>query len=95
MKKSLAFLTVLAVLLFGVAGALAVIPHGHGDDFDHSKHASCPVYQAGLHAPAFALFSAVFAFFLITAARHVSSEPRFFFFTHLTYTSLRAPPITA
>jgi hypothetical protein len=95
MKKLLTIAAIFAIVLLGITGALAVIPHAHGDDFDHSKHQTCPVYQAGLHAPALALFGVVFSLFLAAASRYVSGEPLFFFFTRLTHTSLRAPPVLA
>lgn len=62
MKKFLAVLTVVFILLLGMLGALSVIPHAHENDLDHSKHQSCPVYQFGLHA-----FGAALTVFEITA----------------------------
>ena len=44
----LVVLTVLGVLCLGILGALAVIPHAHGNDLNHSHHKDCPVYQFGL-----------------------------------------------
>ena|SRR3989338_7537991 len=61
MKKLLAVLTVVFILFLGLIGALSVIPHAHGNDFDHSKHQSCPVYQFSLHA-----FGAILTVFKIT-----------------------------
>ena len=49
MKKSLAFLAILSVLVLGAVSALSVVPHAHGNDLDHSKHSSCPIYQISIH----------------------------------------------
>jgi hypothetical protein len=95
MKKFLTLLGIFAILCVSVTGALAVIPHGHGDDLDHSKHAACPVFQAGILSAGFILATAGFAALLDKAARHISIEPSFFFFTRSTYASLRAPPVSA
>ena len=61
-KKVLAVLIVFFVVILALVGALSVIPHAHGKDFDHSKHQSCPIYQFSLHA-----FGAVPTVFKITA----------------------------
>ncbi len=39
-----------AILFSAFLGALAVVPHAHGHDLDHSSHKSCPVHQKGLHS---------------------------------------------
>jgi hypothetical protein len=95
MRKFLSVLGILAVLCVSVTGALAVIPHGHGDDLDHSKHAACPIFQAGILSAGFILATVGFAALFYKAARHISIEPSFFFFTRSTYASLRAPPVPA
>jgi len=92
MKKSLAFLILLSVLSMGMAGALSIVPHTHGNDFDHSKHAACPIYQVGLHGLEAAIssfysaviFSLVFLH-LILAHRPINTFPAQIF-------SVRAPP---
>ncbi len=95
MKRFLAVLTVVFILLLGMVGALSVIPHSHGNDFDHSKHQTCPVYQFGLHA-----FGATVAVFKITAIFLIlfyllnvgDSFPVDFSYR---FNSLRAPPLAA
>ncbi len=49
MRKSLSVLAVIAIIFAALGGALAVIPHTHGKDVDHSHHSSCPLYQISLH----------------------------------------------
>jgi hypothetical protein len=48
-KKFLALLIILLIFAFGAVGALSVVPHAHGNDFDHSQHSSCPIYQFSVH----------------------------------------------
>jgi hypothetical protein len=93
MKKFFLILLVLAFAVAGVAGALAVVPHGHDEDFDHSKHASCPVYQAQLQGTnalipsmVFLVFVSLVLFFLKTSS--FVCPPSFSFL----FSSLRAPP---
>ncbi len=65
-KIAVVLFTALFVSLTGTS-ALGIIPHVHGDDFDHSKHASCPIYQVSLHPIQVALQAGVViaaAFFL-------------------------------
>ncbi len=92
-RKPLAFLLFLSILSVGMVGALSAVPHVHGDDFDHSKHASCPIHQLGQHGfqadiggfvTAIA-FSFAFYLFLFIALPIVTSPTRFF--------SVRAPPV--
>ena len=71
MKKFLAALAIAAIFSLAIVGALAIVPHTHGSDLNHSKHSTCPVYQFGLHGfqAAFSVFYLVFvlgaaAFFL-------------------------------
>lgn len=47
-SKFIAVLLTVAVVLAGGAQALAVVPHVHGHDADHSAHSTCPVHQAQL-----------------------------------------------
>ena len=68
MKKALSVLTILAIICLGVLGALAVLPHAHGNDLNHSHHKDCPVYQFGLdnvHADIVTI-NAVIALFLFS-----------------------------
>ena len=48
MKKRLAILLLLSILSMGMAGALSVVPHVHGEDWNHSENTACPIYQAGI-----------------------------------------------
>jgi hypothetical protein len=92
MKKIWACLTVIALLYAGIAGGLAVVPHGHGDDLDHSRHASCPIYQASLHAPqATEVAVQTFVVFLVFSflAALLKSTP---FIASFFYFPLRGPP---
>ncbi len=93
MKKILSALTILAVVALGVTGALAVIPHVHSHDLNHSQHTTCPVYQASVghldaglaETPAPFFIEFVFAFLVLLP----------FFFTSSVFSSdvrLRAPP---
>jgi hypothetical protein len=50
MKKFFSILLVFSVVLLALLGALAVLPHAHPGDFNHSQHPACPVYQLALHA---------------------------------------------
>ena len=92
MKKTLSLAIVLSVLFFGIVGALAVIPHVHGKDFNHSQHETCPVYQFGVsnvHADisCAAVIIALFLFcFLIEIKKSLPV-----FFSHSSAHS-RAPP---
>jgi hypothetical protein len=93
MKRTLSILAVVAVLFLGVVGALAVIPHAHGKDFDHSEHATCPIYQLSLQN-----FSAVFPDVLAAAAfflfcYFVSFKKDGYFSSHSSVISSRAPPV--
>ncbi len=94
LRKPLALLLFLSILSVGMVGALSVIPHVHGDDFNHSKHASCPIHQLVQHG-----FQAVIGGFgtaivfsfvvclLVFIDRPVIALPIRFF-------SVRAPPAT-
>ncbi len=96
MRKKLFVLLVLAAVFssFGLA-ALNVLPHTHGEDFDHSQHSGCVLHQASListdtdQAP-IALLFVLFAMSLLL----VSYQKQFF--SHTTsYASSRAPPVLA
>lgn len=93
MKKLLAVFLFLGVLSTGVYGALSTLPHAHGDDLDHSRHASCPVHQLGSDG-----FQAVTVSHDAFTAK-ISSDflivfPAFFtVFYPQGFLPLRAPPI--
>lgn len=95
MKKTLSALIVLTVLSCSIIGALSVLPHVHGKDFNHSQHETCPVHQFGLshvHADVFHVDAAIGLFlfcFLIEAPK------AFVFFTPRIFARLRAPPTAA
>lgn len=91
-KKILVFLTAVGVFSLGLVGALAVVPHVHGHDLDHSSHSTCPVHQVA----SVSVFAAVFAAVLVTFARTVSFRKErklsFVFFSPAFFLRLRAPP---
>jgi len=92
MKKVFCVLFVIAIVVLGVLGALAVLPHAHGHDFHHSQHENCPVYQFSIsHSNAMQAGTVFFAFFglsffLLILLLTSFSKPFNYFF------SLRAPP---
>ena len=92
MRKLLAVLSIVAVLFLGIVGALAVVPHTHGNDYNHSKHENCPVYQFGVqkvHATeaAAVVFSLVFVLQFI-----LFQENHSFLGIHHLFSYLRGPP---
>jgi hypothetical protein len=92
MKKSPALFILFAVLFMGMVEALSLIPHTHGDDFNHSKHSACPIYQAGLHgleAVTDSLCSAVL-FSLVFFLLFFGNRPTLTFL--IPVVSVRAPP---
>jgi hypothetical protein len=86
MAKKLFSAFFLAAFLFaGLAGALSIVPHVHGQDTDHSEHQDCALYQLSLsHFEAEAVlgslpacvFLALWSVFL--RPRSSSSHVRFF-----------------
>ena len=92
MKKFLAVLAVLAIACVSVTGALAVIPHAHGSDFDHSQHKTCPVHQVGLSGVQAAFVQALIFFFTLAACSLVFISKAFneHFFSSTLF--LRGPP---
>ena len=92
MKRFLVILTIFTISCLGFVGALSVVPHGHGDDLDHSSHTPCPVHQLRAHFSAdisssFPVITALLLFvFLVTASKDV--RIRAFHSSAL----LRAPP---
>ena len=92
MKKFLAALAIVAVMGFGIVGALAVIPHTHGKDFNHSQHQTCPVYQFGIsnvHADVSHVDFIVALFIFCFLIEFQKSVPVFF---TRSLTHPRAPP---
>lgn len=92
MKKFLAGLVICSVVVLGIIGALAVIPHVHGNDTDHSQHETCPIHQFNLiHTGA--TVATVFTLIFIFLAAYLEIVKKSFVYTsvHL-FASLRAPP---
>ena len=93
MKKKLSLFIAASVFALGIVGALAVVPHVHGKDFNHSQHQTCPIYQFGIgnvHADVShaAVIIALFIFCFLIEIRKVSHT----FFSRSSAHS-RAPPI--
>ena len=92
MKKVLAVLLVCFVVMLALLGALSVFPHVHGNDFDHSAHKSCPVYQFSLHESG--AIVVMFCFFVVPffvgyltrVKQRLSVQPS------CPFAPLRAPP---
>jgi len=92
MKKFLAVFAVSAVLLASGLAGLSVLPHSHGNDFDHSQHKSCAVYQFSLgHTDALAS-SATLIFTLFILLRLFLPEMRISTQCFFQFHPLRAPP---
>ena len=92
MKKKLSLLLVTSILFFGVVGALAVIPHVHGKDFNHSHHETCPVYQFGIgnvHADV-SQADVIVAFLLLCFLIEIQKSSAVVFLR--SFAHLRAPP---
>lgn len=94
MKKFLSGIFIVLFAAGSVVAGLNVLPHAHGQDFDHSQHKTCPVYQAG-QAAFFAeeavaqvlVFSLFVSFILFSKEKHSEFSPEIF-------SSLRAPPVS-
>jgi hypothetical protein len=92
MKRILSVFFIVCAVSMALMGGLAVLPHAHGHDFDHSQHKACPVYQLSLHshdglAAESAVFVVLFAFTFLAGVRpKLISEPQRYFL------SPRAPP---
>jgi len=93
MKKFFSVLTIVAVISLGVVGALAVVPHVHGKDLDHSKHETCPVYQFSLQNLNAAIASFISAAVLFLFFYFIHVRKSFSFAQHFSSVSLRAPPV--
>ena len=91
-KKVLAVLIVFFVVVLALVGALSVIPHAHGADFNHSKHPTCPIYQLNLHAFVAALVSFGCIVFFVLVWRLCRRGPDFIRFCFSFFNYLRAPP---
>ena len=95
MKKILSLVVVSSVLIFGLVGALSVIPHAHGKDLDHSQHQTCPVYQFGVsnvHGDVFHVATIVTIFLLCFLIEIQKSSTAFF---SRSFAHLRAPPVVS
>ena len=93
MKKILAGFVICAVVVLGILGALAIIPHAHGHDTDHSQHETCPVHQFNLiHTGA--TVTSVFALsFIFLAAYLEIIKKSFSYIVIRSFAFLRAPPV--
>lgn len=92
MKRILAIIGIVTILAMGLVGALSVVPHSHGKDFNHSQHENCPIHQFS-HV-GFSAITALFAhliFFFLRAYIHGFERVTSTFFT-INYSYLRAPP---
>jgi hypothetical protein len=92
MKKSLAIFVLFCVLLSGGIAALSLVPHVHGDDFDHSEHQTCPIHQVSVHHFDAAIFAVGIVMGLLILFYLLRSEPTFFCRFSNRFISLRAPP---
>ena len=92
MRKALTLTLILCLAFAGAEAALSALPHTHGSDLDHSRHAGCPVYQMGLHG--FQAETAAFVFFVFAAlvAFVAPTSPTRELSPVLTPASSRAPP---
>ena len=95
MRKFLAGLVSALVLSAAVVGALSVLPHAHGDDLDHSKHQTCPVYQFGLHdssseATATFVFGVLWIVAFLVVSFQIFRTP-----ASRSFLLLRAPPVVS
>ncbi len=92
-KKFLVYLAIAAVALSAGLSGLAILPHTHGEDSDHSQNAGCVVYQyEQSHANDFAQISAVvFILLLGVVGSLLTKKAAPVSFTR-HFASLRAPP---
>ena len=91
-RKILVLFLAACLAFAGAEAALGAVPHSHGSDFDHSRHAGCAVYQMGLHGfhpEAFASLLVVLAIFVsfFAMAPRLSAPIR-----HPFVSSSRPPP---
>jgi len=91
-KKTLAVLLVCFVVLLALLGALSVLPHAHGNDFDHSTHKSCPVYQFSLHDSAAILVTFCFIVAGFFVGYLIPAQEFFLIQPSHRFASPRAPP---
>ncbi len=78
-KNFFAVILACALVFIGGEAALVALPHSHGDDFDHSHHGACPVYQLASHSVDFSTAAAfVFAVALAFAFFKFEILPVFF-----------------
>jgi hypothetical protein len=92
MKKFLAGFVLCSVVVLGIIGALAVIPHVHGNDTDHSQHETCPVHQFNLiHTGATVAAVFVLTFIFLAACLEIVKKS-FIYISVRSFALLRAPP---
>lgn len=62
MLKKIFLILIIGIFAFQLGSS--VLPHSHGMDFNHSKHADCPLYQLSLSlfATAISLAAIIFSF---------------------------------
>ena len=94
MKKVLSVLLIAAVIILAFMGALAVIPHVHGSDTDHSSHKICPVYQVSLYSLDMTVFAAVSLFLIFLIQFFKAKKNLFGYYFFYTTLSSRAPPFS-
>lgn len=94
MKKVFSILLVAGVLCVGLTGALAVVPHVHGRDFNHSQHETCPVHQLSLHPLHLASVEAAFLVVFLAACFGRIFSAKVFPFVFHEFLFLRAPPVS-
>ncbi len=92
MKKLFSVFIIAGVVCLALIGALSVVPHVHGDDFNHSEHASCPIHQLGQHGfqAIITSFGAVIALSFVLYLFAFIDLPAITLFTR--FFSVRAPP---
>jgi len=94
-KKAFVVLVIGCVLCFALIGALSVVPHTHGNDFNHSTHKTCPIYQFSLHPLQVALQAGVVIAAVFFLSYILFTE---FLFPHANLfltTRLRSPPVSS
>ncbi len=92
MKKLFILFLTAATVSFGTMGALSLLPHSHGNDFNHAQHETCPVYQAGIAGKNFTATIFVWTIFLASALFIEKISPVFIYFKQPRFSPLRAPP---
>lgn len=95
-KKAFVILVIGCVVCLALIGALSVVPHTHGNDFNHSTHQSCPIYQFSIHPLQVALQASgvvIATFFFLS---YIGFAEFLFHHTNLFLTTrLRSPPFSS